>query len=89
MKKKVYNIYVSKKDITAARKDANGFVSETCPVAQAIKRRPIFDPKTVDVGPRRFCANKKTFKLPPAVSKFIDSFDSKKDVKPFSFRIYV
>ncbi len=85
MKKKVYNIYVSKKDIIAARGPGHEQRGSTCPVARAAKRHLKIE--HMHVG--RHWA---TFKgidvaLPPAVTKFIMKFDDRQSVEPFSFRV--
>ena len=75
-------IYVTRKDIRLGQR----YSHINCPIARAIKRRT----KESYSVHRYFVSrsiNDLTYNLPDEASKFIESFDSKENVKPFKFDI--
>jgi len=74
-------ITVTKEDIQKGRRENPWF----CPIARAIKRQCKLTRSTVSVGERTATVNHKILNIPKSAQSFIDKFDNKKSVKPFSF----
>lgn len=81
-------IYVTQKDIDKARKELKNkkaWRTKCCPIAQALKRQRIEFRAVCSEEIRR--DTNSDIKLSKRTSRFIVSFDSGKEVKPFKFRI--
>ena len=76
-------IIVTKEDIQNGRRE-NPYL---CPIARAIKRQCKYTGRRVSVGCRVATVNYRTLDIPKSAQKFIDDFDNKKPVKPFSFNL--
>ena len=74
-------ITVTKKDIQNGRRENPWF----CPIARAIKRQCKLTGSRVSIGARSAAVDYVNLDIPKSAQKFIDNFDNKKSVKPFSF----
>ena len=76
-------ITVTKEDIQKGRR-GDPFL---CPVARAIKRRCKLTGRKVVVGNSLASVLSRTLDIPKKAQKFINNFDDKRPVKPFSFNL--
>lgn len=57
-----------------------------CPIAQAVRRElDLQVPHLTEVGELCMIVRSATFRLPDTARKFVDDFDSGRDVEPFEF----